>query len=243
MATDGVARWQVESVPATGGVRVGPSKAVALLPDSELQRFSFSRDGELLAVAGHKRCVLIDWQNPSRRVEFSRDIAQSHVSVSPDHQWLAAASSVAAGVTIWDARDGSLQRRLIDNINAEAVISPDAHFLATATAQECVLWDTHTWQPRHRWPLNLSGGVPVPLAFSHDGRYLAVAANRTAVRLLETGPGTEAATLMAPLGQNLESLVFSADGRYLAGHTGARVVHLWNLQALRRELAGLNLDW
>jgi WD40 repeat protein len=91
--------------------------------------------------------------------------------------------------------------------------------------------------------LGLSGGVPVPVTFSPDGKWLAVAATRSEVRLIDAHTGDELATLTPPLLQNLGSLVFSGDGRYLAGHTLARVAHVWDLHALRRELAALKLDW
>jgi hypothetical protein len=70
-----------------------------------------------------------------------------------------------------------------------------------------------------------------------------MAATRSEIRLLDAATGAEVATLTAPLPQNMISLVFSADGHYLAGHTLARIAHLWNLHALRRELTAMNLAW
>jgi hypothetical protein len=85
--------------------------------------------------------------------------------------------------------------------------------------------------------------VPVPIAFSRDGELLAVAATRHDIRLIQTRTGLEVATLSPPDRINLSGLVFSGDGRYLAAHTMVWAVHLWDLQALRRELAAMNLDW
>jgi hypothetical protein len=61
--------------------------------------------------------------------------------------------------------------------------------------------------------------------------------------LLDVRTGVELAMLTAPIPQNLESLIFSKDGRHLAGSTLARIVHLWDLQAVRRELVMMNLYW
>src|SRR6185295_15729054 len=119
----------------------------------------------------------------------------------------------------------------------------DGHTLATATPRECVLWDTQSWTSRQRWELGLSGGVPVPVTFSADGAWVAVAATRTEIRLFDAHTGTELATLTPPLAQSVNTLVFSEDGRYLAGETFTRAVHLWDLHALRRELAAMKLDW
>jgi WD40 repeat protein len=243
VTSDEVARWPLETNAVPGGVRIGGQETIVSAPGSDFQRGSFSPDGRWLVLPGHRRSLLVGTHESNRIVEFSTGRAQSFASVSPDHLWVAAASHVGQVVTVWDARDGRFARQLVSGENAQLAFSPDSRTLATATPRECALWDTRSWQAQRRWPLGMSGGVPVPVTFSPNGLWLAVAATRSEIRLLDTRTGSELATLTPPLPQNLDSLVFSADSRYLAGHTLARVVHVWDLHALRRELKLMKLDW
>ena len=243
VTSDEVVRWSLETNVAPNGVLVGAQETIVSVPGSVFQRGTFTPDGRWLVLAGHRRSLLVDTHESNRIVEFSKGRAQSFASMSPDHLWVVAASHVSQVVTIWDARDGRFVRQLISGENAQVAFSPDGRTLATATARECALWDTRSWQAQRRWPLGVSGGVPVPVTFSPDGRWLAVAATRSEIRLIDTRTGNELATLTPPLPQNLDSLVFSADGRYLAGHTLTRAAHVWDLHALRRELKAMKLAW
>jgi WD40 repeat protein len=243
VTSDEAVRWPLETNSATDGVRVGSPETIVSDPGGDFQRGSFSPDGRWLVIAGHNRSLLVDLHHQNRITEFSKGRPQSFASISPDDRWIAAASAPDENVTIWDAHTGSPVRQLISGNAAQVAFSPDGRTLATATPRECVLWSTDFWRPQRRWMLGLSGGVPVPVAFSPDGQWLAVAATRSEIRLFDLRTGNELATLTPPLPQNLDSLVFSADGRYLAGHTLARAAHVWDIHALRKELAEMKLDW
>jgi WD40 repeat protein len=239
---DELLRWPLES-SSSGGVRVGPPEVLISAPGSEFQRVRFSRDGELMAVAGHRRSLLMNWQQPTQQVAFAQRLRQSDVSLSPDKRWVAAASFGGIGVTVWNTRDGALAWHLITNENATVAFSPDGRTLATATARECVFWDTDSWQARHQFTYDLVGEVAVPIVFSPNGEWIAVAARREEIHLVDARSGEEVATLLPPVRNNLRELAFSGDGRYLAAHTLVSTVHLWDLHALRRELATMNLAW
>ena len=77
LTPDSLARWRLEDSSSIENARAGPPEVIAAIPDGDLQRFCFSRDGRLLAVAGHNRSLLIDWQNPRRRVEFSQGVRRA----------------------------------------------------------------------------------------------------------------------------------------------------------------------
>jgi WD40 repeat protein len=89
-----------------------------------------------------------------------------------------------------------------------------------------------------------------PLAFSQDGRMLAVAFSPYVIRLYtfdrpDLREPRLLATLTSPDRTPLQLLAFSSDGRRLAAATKNQIVHLWNLASLRDGLTELNLagDW
>ncbi len=251
-----ILRWPLnwEEDPADSGssgvglrnrprVRVGLPQVVFSNAHRDFQNISLSNDGELLAVAGQTVSFVIGLKNPSHPVEFSRGLRQSRVSVSPDHRWLAAGAFAASGVTLWDLHTGAFVRQLVTNENAQVAFSPDGRTLLTATEKEYCFWNTDSWQVRRRAPLELANSSGGPIAFSRDGKLLALAPALQQVLLLDPGTGEELARLTSPQPRNLSALALSADGGQLAGATLDGVVHLWDLHSLHRELAALNLDW
>jgi WD40 repeat protein len=145
-------------------------------------------------------------------------------------------------VSLWDA-DGRLVRRLVTNDNCTVGFSPDGRTLVIASSREYSFRDTSDWQVRHRVALGFGGAVAGPLAFSPDGRLLALAANGRDIQLLNPANGAELATLTAPDAQPLEQIAFSGDGTRLAACLDGRAIQLWDLRMLREELAALGLDW
>jgi WD40 repeat protein len=241
---DAVLRWPLEASGEWGAaVRVGAPEILLTVPGAEFQRLCLSADEATLAIVGHRQSLLVELANPHNQIAFAQGQRNSFVTFSSDGRWVAAASYYGLGVTVWDARDGRLAHRLITNENATVSFSPDSRTLVTATTRECVWWDTQSWEPRYRRPLDLGGEVPAVAAFSPQGGLLALIAAKDQVELLEPYTGRRLAVLTSPEPDTLGWLAFSGEGRYLAAQTTAKYVHLWDLAALHRELAALNLDW
>ena len=239
-----VLRWPVECSSGPGGpVHIGQPETVIASPGAEFQRAALSRDDATLAIVGHRRNLVLPFEDAQHPLEFARGQRNSFVTLSPDSHWIAAASYYGAGVTVWDAHDGRLAYHLITNENATVSFSPKGGTLVTATTRECVWWDTKTWTPRMKRPLDLGGDVPAVIAFSPTGRLLALVSTREQIDLLDPESGQQLAALSAPVPDTLGCLVFSGNDRYLAAETASKLVHLWDLAALHRELAALKLDW
>jgi hypothetical protein len=112
----------------------------------------------------------------------------------------------------------------------------------TATEQEYRFWQVGSWQPGRVIPKEQSG-FATALAFTRDGKILAVAHSARQVRLLDVATGRELASLTAPDPQRVFHLCFSPDGSQLAASCDNQVVQVWDLRELRRHLAGMGLDW
>jgi WD40 repeat protein len=85
--------------------------------------------------------------------------------------------------------------------------------------------------------------VSGPLAFTSDGKILAIADSLRNVRLIDTETGRELATLAAPEPYPTHWLCFRADGEQLAVACPNGVLRLWDLRRIRERLAEIGLDW
>jgi WD40 repeat protein len=243
LAPDQVSRWPLEVTADSSPVRVGTAKVLVSAPGSSFQGISLSADGAMLAVAGLSHSLLVALHEPARPVRFAPGHVASQVVLDAAQRWVAVAAVNGLGVTVWDVPSGQLRCTLTTNEWGHLALSHDGRTLATATVRECCWWDTATWQVRRRFPLDLHGEVPGCVAFSPDGQLFALTASRQQVVLFDARSGEELARLTAPEAQNMEPLVFSGDGRLLAGGSHTKIIQLWDLGALRRELAALGLDW
>jgi WD40 repeat protein len=237
---DEIIRWPLRA--GAEGVQLGAPVTLASAKGKDLHRVSFSADGARVAVAGRYGSFALDWDEPARVTEYSLQAMQSYVVVSPDGQWIVSTTHNGIGVALWN-RQGELARLLVTNENCMAAFSADGRSLVTTSSRDYSFWDTQTWQVRRKVTLDLGSAVAGPIAFSRNGRLLAVAANRCEIRLLQPETGEELATLTAPDSQNLMRVAFSADGSRLVATTVARAIQVWDLRTLRRELAAMGLDW
>ncbi len=81
------------------------------------------------------------------------------------------------------------------------------------------------------------------MAFSPDGRLLALARTRSLIALHEYPSLREVASFEADRAGSLNALAFGAGGNRLAAVCMSNLIKVWDLRALRGELAILGLDW
>jgi WD40 repeat protein len=167
------------------------------------------------------------------------------VAVSPDGQWVATGGfGHPGGAKVWDARTGELRKDLPVGTNCWVVFSPDGKRLliasgSNATAQIRV-WEVGTWEEvLIKEPLK--GAIP---AFSPDGKLLVVETGTGVARLLDPKTGREYARLEDPNQDRAAHFSFSPDSTKLVCATAdGHCLHIWDLRALRRRLAKMDLDW
>jgi WD40 repeat protein/tetratricopeptide (TPR) repeat protein len=163
-------------------------------------------------------------------------------------KWLIKSASSPNPLKVWDVATRRLIRRLNGHTGycVSLDFSRDGKLLASGSGDGTVIiWSTQTWKKERTLqnpdpPSSISqgrsqvGGV----AFSPDGKTLAVASLGGTVQLWEVATGELQETLKGH-SSAVTAVAFSPDGRTLASGSNDQTVRLWNL-ATRRQLMQLD---
>jgi WD40 repeat protein/tRNA A-37 threonylcarbamoyl transferase component Bud32 len=190
---------------------------------------------------------------------FSRD-ENSHtvgaMAFSPDGKYLVAGFGTKRFTTevsspsplkVWEVATRRLLHRLSGHTGycVSLNFSRDAALLASGSRDgTAILWSTSTWD-KTRMLQNPDRGTEVfdnqagrrfvdDVAFSPDGKTLAMASRAGNVHLWEVATGKLLETLTGHSGA-VQAVVFAPDGHTLASGSSDQTVRLWNVQT-RREL-------
>jgi WD40 repeat protein len=229
-------RWPVDAVGPPGTLRIGPPRPLPF-PASRC-RVATSRDGRVMASAQFWGALVWHADKGDRLIRLGPQHDVRWVAVSPNGRWVATGSHWATDVyvKVWDARTGRHVADLPVEGSSGVGFSPDDRWLLT-TGGGCRLWAVESWQEGPR-----IGGEA--FAFSPDGKILAVEIGSGAVRLVDPDTGREYARLEDPNQDRAGALTFSTDGSQLLATTNdSPSVHVWDLRAIRAELAQRGLDW
>lgn len=150
---------------------------------------------------------------------------------------LLASTSWDGTTCLWDPRVGKALVRIPDANLAQ--FSADV----ASGGLEYVCLEVGTWEERWRRPSGFGGTLSGPIAFSPDGRVLAIASTPRDVALVDPATNRDYATLTAPTPPFLRHLCFSADGSQLvASNERSPAVPIWDLRRIREQLAEMDLD-
>jgi serine/threonine protein kinase/WD40 repeat protein len=206
---------------------------------------SASRDGRVLALALGGYAVVLDRNQPRKRIVVGPQYDVRNTAVSPDGCWVVSCShwsdGESAAARVWHAESGRHVCDLPWEGSTAAAFSPDGRWLATySTMSACQLWEVGTWRPGPR--LGPSGSI----AFSPDSKLAAIADVLGAVRLIEPETGREALRLTGPEATWYVPACFTPDGtRLLAVPSNHGGLYVWDLRLIRQGLESLGLatDW
>ncbi len=228
----GVRRWPVQLDLDRGAFRIGPPRQLPL-PAGDCG-IAEDRLGQLVALADHDFAFVA---TPERTTHLGPLDDCRNIAVSPDGEWLATGSHVATkGAQVWRIRDAIKVAELPIDYGTRVVFSPDGKWLMTTTAP-CRLWTVGTWRLARQ-----IGGEG--RCFSPDGRLVVVQEATKLIRMVEIDTDRTIARLESPDLSDVLTASFSPDGSRLVVTTNdGPAVHVWDLRAIRRQLAGIGLDW
>jgi serine/threonine protein kinase/WD40 repeat protein/Tfp pilus assembly protein PilF len=233
-ATTGLFRWPMGVDQANPNRwRLGPPK---LLDAGPYPNIDCDQKGEVIGqAAGNGAFVL----RPDKSPLFLGPHADVRgVSLSPDGKYAATGTHNGdQGVKVWDTQTGRLLVHLPLGGMAGGTFSPDGKWLVAGGTCGHRLVKVGTWEQR---PFDLETGV----YFSPDNSLVAALGDRGVIRLLAPDTFREVARLEDPNQDRPGHLAFTADsGKLLVSSDDARALHLWDLRAIRTQLAELGLDW
>lgn len=232
----GVVRWPITiDSPESQTVRMGTPEPLPLRGPSN--RIALGNHGQVLAKAVNAGGLVWHLDPSQPPIPLSPHDDARYIDVSSDGRWIATGSHAHTKVKIWDGHFGKLLRELPVEGTSQVVFSPDGRWLVTSYHGNR-LWSTDSWQEVREF--GGSGGI----AFSPDSNILAIELGNGIIRLLDPATGCHLAQLEDPHQDRSYGLTFTPDGSQLvAMNNDSNSIHIWNLRAIRAELAEMNLDW
>jgi WD40 repeat protein len=237
-------RWPVRADPAAPHrLRVGPPQPLPHAPWPF--GLAISRDGKVVLTATDRNrgTLLVHTDHLDKPVWLEPQYDARYVAVSPDGRWAVTGShftdprSPKSGLKAWDAATGKLAAHLPFPAPIGGCFMPDGSRYAVTRAGGLTFLEVGTWRETGR----LDGNF---LAFSPDGRTVALRQEDGSLTLVEVASGRELIRLEAPGQVRHSSAAFSSDGtQLLFASYDTSSVHVWDLGALRHRLAGMGLDW
>ena len=232
----GLLSWPIQVNNELNEATIGPPERIANIATENY--WASSSDGEIVLVPTVDGGLL--WNTKTRQqslLSHPPDIRTC--AVTPDGRIGVTGSHHAldAGVIVWDLKSHSRIAELPVR-NGCVFISPDGKWLIT-NGGETRIWRVGEWKESRRL-----GSTDSLSCFSPDSQLVAHSGDISVIRLFQPETCQEVAVLTAPERTRLLPLAFTPDGARLISYgeeTGA--LHIFDLRAIRKQLAEIELDW
>ncbi len=182
-----------------------------------------------------------------KRFHVEHTAILEYMAFSPDNRFLAGGAWKYPDVKVWNAATKAAIVTLTTIPTARPVFSPDGRWLVIGTGASYQFHSTDTWEPGLSIPRRDCGQTAGTAAFSPDGSTFAGWSRPGVVTLSNPRDGRELVSL--PITARTGSsdthgeLKFSPDGRKLFVVADGRHIQVWDIAALREQLAAVGLDW
>ena len=164
-------------------------------------------------------------------------------ALSGDGRWAASSGWHSDRVRLWNADTGQMVHEWVLGKRTFVFFTPDSRALIISRGDEFSFWDVETLQPIRRLPRDVAH-FPGHVAFSPDGKLMALEMAPAVIHLKEVATGRTVAKLEDPHGDRATWLGFTPDGTQLVVVASyASAIHIWDLRAIRARLKDMNLDW
>ncbi|HLW63755.1 MAG TPA: WD40 repeat domain-containing protein [Gemmataceae bacterium] len=236
--SDGARRWDLSSDRPTQVIRANVSARLPTdKPRSQKEPhrpFACSVDGSVLALVPDEHVIrLFDGASGNERNSWRTSKRVTAVALSPDGRTLAAALSNnkdTQEVRLFDTEFG-LERTILSGQNGQITclaFSASGDYLATASADRSIkIWQVHNLVLMRSFAK--SPVEPRALAFSPDGRDLAIGERRGSLRIVDVESGAQRYLLTGHL-RDIWSVAFSPDGRWLLSGAADNTARLWDVR-------------
>jgi serine/threonine protein kinase/WD40 repeat protein/tetratricopeptide (TPR) repeat protein len=235
----GLLRWPIHQADP-GRWQVGPPD---LLDGRHMIDMASDQSGAVIGQATGNGALLV---RPGKRAVFlGPHGGAQHISISPDGTYAATGiNDGEEGVKLWHTQTRRLLVHFPLGRCSGGVFSPDGRLLAVSGDRGWRIIKVGTWDTVFASP-RTAGGEPNPLCgvFSPDGAIFAPGSALGVTRMVETATGRELVRLEEP-NQAGGWVVFTPDGTRLLTSSGDdKIFHVWDLRAIRVQLAEIGLDW
>jgi serine/threonine protein kinase/WD40 repeat protein len=240
---DGLRRWTVTIDPAEAGrASIGSPKQLSPLKRAYFGRSPAGRTLVATTVEGGTNQIL-DLDTGAVRRALGRHPGGEVRALSGDGRWAASSGWLSDRVGLWEITTGKKVHEWGVGKKTGVFFTPDSRALIISRGDEFSFHDVETFQPILRLPRDAS---PFPgwVAFSADGRLMALEMTPGVMHLKETAGGRTLARFEDPHGDRATWQGFTPDGtRLVVASNYAGAVHVWDLRALRTRLKEMSLDW
>ncbi len=242
--SDGVQRWPVTADdPAGLRLHLGAPRQVSPQPRAWFER---GADGRAIGavIEGEGAGTILDLETGATVRELAGRHPGGEVrAVSADRRWAATCGWHSDRVRLWEIGTGRMVHEWALGKKNFVYFTPDSRTLIIAREDEFSFWDLASLQPIRRLRREIAH-FPGHVAFSPDGRLIALEMEPAVIHLKELATGRTVAKLEDPQGDRATWQGFTPDGtRLVVVAAYADAIHVWDLRAVRSRLAGMGLDW
>ena len=167
----------------------------------------------------------------------------SSLRMSPNGRWLATHTWHGLGIKIFNVETGALIEHLLPEVSSpRCVFTPDSRLLVVSTRTERYVWETQTWQPRHRLERAQPDGWSGHVVAASDGRTVLLNHSRNRMELFDVVDGRSITVLEPSDISRRDAGCFLQDNQTLFTLDKAGI-EIWDLRELRSALRDMHLDW